>query len=397
MANILKMKKMTCKEYFSSIKGGVRQFLVNISSVFGYNSKDWLALCAWRLLCLSFSIIMAFVVVVLCIGGYEYFVDEYPYRNSSFETDGEYLSRDIIYFEDSRASQGYLLDKRTGTKVLKHIDWISMPLGSDTLVAYSNGKACGYFNAKDGRVVISPRYQHAGLFSEGLAAVEEGGKIKFVDGTGQVVIEGFNAQLAMFDDYVFHGGMVVVPSADQSKYGLMNTSGKMILPAEYDHIDVGEDYNNWSLKKDGKYAVVDADLNFVLQELPCRSVQLDETITVTMDDHSIRKYDYEGKLIDDFFVNAVKPLLYQTDKMYYTEDADSKVFSEPLIIEKFQYAYAHLFAYEAGQYEGLMTKKGHIVTKPLYKNIEAIGPDTYLCTYDNDDKVVVNGKGKIVK
>ena len=36
------------------------------------------------------------------------------------------------------------------------------------------------------------------------------------------------------------------------------------------------------------------------------------------------------------------------------------------------------------------------VTIPLYKNIEAIGYDLYLCTVSNNDKVIVNGKGEIL-
>lgn len=34
---------------------------------------------------------------------------------------------------------------------------------------------------------------------------------------------------------------------------------------------------------------------------------------------------------------------------------------------------------------------------PLYEEIEAIGPDTYLCTVSDGDKVVVNGKGEVVR
>lgn len=61
-------------------------------------------------------------------------------------------------------------------------------------------------------------------------------------------------------------------------------------------------------------------------------------------------------------------------------------------------AIARLRAYTAGDnYDGLMTRDGHIVTKPLYENIEAIGDDLYLCTVSNEDKVVLNGKGEIVK
>ncbi len=47
-------------------------------------------------------------------------------------------------------------------------------------------------------------------------------------------------------------------------------------------------------------------------------------------------------------------------------------------------------------YEGLMSADGHVVTMPLYKNIEAIDHDLYLCSSKNGDKLIVNGKGEIV-
>ena len=44
-----------------------------------------------------------------------------------------------------------------------------------------------------------------------------------------------------------------------------------------------------------------------------------------------------------------------------------------------------------------MTPDGHRVTMPIYEEIEAIGPDTYLCTVADGKKVIVNGKGEIMK
>ena len=46
---------------------------------------------------------------------------------------------------------------------------------------------------------------------------------------------------------------------------------------------------------------------------------------------------------------------------------------------------------------GLMTADGHAVTKPLYQDIEAIGPDLYMCKTTNCDWLILNGKGEIVK
>ena len=44
-----------------------------------------------------------------------------------------------------------------------------------------------------------------------------------------------------------------------------------------------------------------------------------------------------------------------------------------------------------------MTADGHIVTMPLYEEIEAIGYDLYLCEISYYDRVIVNGKGEVVK
>ena len=44
-----------------------------------------------------------------------------------------------------------------------------------------------------------------------------------------------------------------------------------------------------------------------------------------------------------------------------------------------------------------MTADGQKVTMPLYKDIEAIGYDMYLCALTDYDKVIVNGKGEVVK
>ena len=46
---------------------------------------------------------------------------------------------------------------------------------------------------------------------------------------------------------------------------------------------------------------------------------------------------------------------------------------------------------------GDMTADGHKVTMPLYWEIEALDHDLYLCATKNGDKVIVNGKGEIVR
>ncbi|MBO4314585.1 MAG: hypothetical protein J5867_01275 [Prevotella sp.] len=122
-----------------------------------------------------------------------------------------------------------------------------------------------------------------------------------------------------------------------------------------------------------------------------------------MPDHTIRKYDLQGTLINDFYISSVKMLEYEKDEFLYrrvkVQEGDDNMEGETTEVEEYHpRATARLRAYVAGDYyEGLMTADGHAVTKPLYKEIEAIGHDLYLCTSTNYDKVVVNGKGEIVR
>ena len=125
------------------------------------------------------------------------------------------------------------------------------------------------------------------------------------------------------------------------------------------------------------------------------------TIDVTMSDHTMRKYDMQGTLINDFYISSVRTLEYEKDEILYrreTNDGEGNEYDVPVVESHHPMATARLRAYVAGQgYEGLMTTDGHIVTMPLYKDIDAIGNDLYLCSSTNYDKVIVNGKGEIVK
>ena len=127
----------------------------------------------------------------------------------------------------------------------------------------------------------------------------------------------------------------------------------------------------------------------------------DDMITMTMPNHTIRKYDLKGNLINDFYYTNVYMLEYEKDEIVYRKNVvnkDDEEITEILDETYHPKAAARLRAYMAADgYEGLMSVDGHIVTMPLYQDITAIGYDLYLCEVSNGDKVIVNGKGELVK
>ena len=397
------MKKVSAKMFFTVLWRGLCQTLGWFFGLFGYKRDGKFAKCVWGLFATSGAIIMAFfALVIICAGveaAYEHWFkghdcdDEYCYHS-------EYVSRDI-YFHNTEDGKGYIYNKRTGEKLIKHIAWIANPLGKDTLVCYSNGKKRGYFSKNTGKVVIEPQYSHAWIFSDGLAGVEEDGYIKFIDETGKVVIDKKMAYIPNMEGYVFHGGYCVVDTDDGEQCGLMDKKGNIVLPMEYSSIHPSNDFKYWRIQKGEEMAVLDNNLKPILPLNECSISIGDGTIDVTMPDHTMRKYDMEGTLINDFYITSVRMLEYEKEEIIYRDNVVNKVDDELTEILEESYhphATARLRAYVAGDgYEGLMTDDGRKVTMPLYWEIEALDHDLYLCASKNGDKVIVNGKGEIVK
>lgn len=44
-----------------------------------------------------------------------------------------------------------------------------------------------------------------------------------------------------------------------------------------------------------------------------------------------------------------------------------------------------------------MTADGKVITPPSYSEIKAIGYDIYLCKYNDEDGVILNGKGERIR
>lgn len=373
--------------------------LTNLLKIFGYKKDGKLTKLIWYCFSISIVTILASIAFTIAHGAYKQATVRYNNVKCLEANGGFYVSRTIGYISDcDGGNNGYLFDKLTGEKVLTGIKWIAMPEGNDSLVCYSDGKLRGYFNAKNGKVVIPPTFRHAWIFSDGLAAIEDDGKVKFINASGTVVINNGMTCDVTSGNYVFHGGYLVVSSDDGEKKGLIDKTGQLILPMEYDSVEKADYSDFWVVRKDKKSTIYDKNMNVLIPLVDGYAYFSDNCIGVTMSDRTMRKYDYTGRLINDFYIYEVTQLTYNTDELIYAKEESSE---EPGIFEhnaSYKTKVARLRSYSAGySYEGLITADGHIVTMPLYEHIEAIGPDTYICTVSDNDKVIVNGKGEIVR
>ena len=399
----MKMRKVSAKLFFTVLWRGVCQAIKWFFGLFGYKRDGKYAKCVWGLFATSCAIVMAFfALVIVSIGGevfYKYFFrghqcdDEYCYHS-------EYINRDI-YFHSTEDGKGYIFNKRTGKKLIKNIAWIAKPLGKDTLVCFSNGKKRGYFSKNTGKIIIEPKYDHAWIFSEALASVEEDGLIKFIDGTGKSAIDLRLPYFSNMEGYVFHGGYCVIFGDGLDVFGLIDKNGKTVLPCEYNSIRPTNDLTMWRITKGKENGLLDKDLKSIIPLTECSMWICDGMVDMTMPDHTMRKYDLKGNLINDFYIANVRMLEYEKEDILYRNNVINKVDDEITEILEDTYhpkATARMRAYVAGDgYEGLMTADGHLTTLPIYKSIEALGHDLYICEVSNNDKVIINGKGEIVK
>ena len=395
------MKKVSAKMFFTVLWKGLCQALGWFFGLFGYKRDGKFAKCIWGMFVVSGATVMAvFALIVLCAGGeviYEQYFKGHQ-CNEEYCHYSQHINRDI-YFHNTEDGKGYIYDVHTGKKLLKHVAWIAHPAGKDSLICFSNGKKRGYFSKNTGKVVIEPQYNHAWIFSDGLASVEEDGYIKFIDATGKVVIDRKMAYTPDMEGYVFHGGYCIVD--EDEKCGLIDRTGKIVLPMEYSSIHPINNSDLWCVQKGEETAVLDKSLNPVLPLMEC-SIYIDEgTIDVTMPDHTMRKYDMQGALINDFYISSIRTLEYEKDEILChtrTHNDDGSGYTTSFAEPYHPKATARLRAYVAGDgYEGLMTADGHVVMMPKYKDIIALDYDLYLCTSTNYDKVIVNGKGELVR
>lgn len=399
------MEKVSSRMFFTVMWSGLCQALGWFFGLFGYKREGKFAKCVWGLFATSATIVMGFVAFNVVYGVSEEICTWYKQQHRNcrdpFCYENTFIHRNI-YFHNCNDGKGYIYNIQTGKKILEHVEWIAEPNGEDSLICFSNGKKRGYISKNTGKVIIEPKYDHAGIFSDGLASIEEDGYIKFIDGTGKVVIDKKIVHYLAMEEYVFHNGYCIVNTDDGELFGLMDKTGNIALPMEYSSVQPVNGV--WQIQKGKEMAVLDSEFKPILPFMEC-SIYIDEgTIDVTMPDHTMRKYDMQGSLINDFYITNVRTLEYKKDEICYRrtnndtndieDDEDDNTSYESYHPE----ATARLKSYIAGDgYEGLMTADGQIVTKPLYKDIEAIGYDVYLCEVTNKDKIIVNGKGEIVK
>lgn len=159
------------------------------------------------------------------------------------EADDFFDDRAVAAMEkEDRILYGYI--DRTG-------QWLIEPrytragVFAEGLAAVQRDDKFGYINTA-GEEVIAPQYAAAGRFTEGVAAIEQNGWTGFIDSTGKMIIAP--AYTCSVSHPVFVDGIAPVFGADEVT-GYINKSGAWVIPAQFHSASKFSEDKAWAMTR----------------------------------------------------------------------------------------------------------------------------------------------------
>lgn len=363
-------KKISFRMWLYVFFGGIRQFFANI---FSRRNRG----AFWRV---TWAIITLCIVLFTGMMAIAFFESRSSRIRPSDVYDSD-LSAELKFHNLGRnEGKSYIFNFRTGDKLMEGIDWIAVPADGDSLIVVAKGGKRGFVNRFTGRTAIPFDYDAAWTFTDGVAGVCRGDSVWFVDHSGRPINNRKFARKHGYGSYVYHGGYAAIPMGE--KFGLIDRKGDWAVTPEHDDIHAGPK-NMWFVMDDGKYGVIGADGSVVIPvEYSNVWINSDNGITVANADNTRSRYGYDGTLIDRFVFDETYHL------SYYIDELDEEG-NQELVVD------GTMLKYSVGNFYGLMTKDGVVVTTPQYSKIEAVKPGVYQCEIpDTGDSVMINARGE---
>jgi hypothetical protein len=369
--------------------GALKQAARWVAKMFGYKAESRLGKFVWRVFATSVAIVALLVAIALVLNVYNH-IDracerrEYQRMVNSptylHHYSNEYVSPYVIYHD---GIPGYLYNTTLGRRTTTDIHWICNSSDGDSLTCFSSSEMHkrGYFNRFTGEVVVPAQYEKAWIFSEGVACVMDKGTLHFIDHKGQRVIDKEFPYAFRIDDYCFHNGLCQM-LGDDNRIGLIDKQGNWAVSPEYYEM---------AYDTKGFWLVQDRDWNYGLLDAKGQMLLPVEYDYINIDHKDsciyVRRYyrlsqvlDFDGNVINSCNFKGVEIMEYVTGEF----DEEGALKSATANCLKY-YTYDWFY--------GLMDKDGNIITPPLYSSITAIGPDRYHCDGPNGS-VILDSKGK---
>ena len=284
------------------------------------------------------------------------------------------VSPDIVYREADDGSHGYLFNRALGLKALCGVSYMQTGDNPDSLSVVCIRGKWGFVNRLTGRMAIPAVYDAAWSFSEGLAAVQKGTGLYFIDSSGRVVIDcGLQVEREGRASYRFHRGVCRIWHPATGRQGLLGRDGRWVLDPVYDSLE--SDLEGWKFLLGDRWGLYMPGRGVVLEPLYDAVSVWPDYIKASRDGVT-SMLDLDGNVLVSTVITSVLPLEYMTD----TVVNDSVDCGWP---GRYGVGVADCRLYEAETLAGepkvgLMGRDGRCVTPAVYTEIRALSRDRYL-------------------
>ena len=133
----------------------------------------------WKVM-LSVVCLIAIIIGVCVLNAF--------YEHSTRKYFDRRLSNDVKVLSARNGGEYFVYNEKSSEFTLKNLDWVSTRPDNDSLTVFCKDDKRGYLNVNTGEMVIAPEYDHAWVFSEGLAAVVKDNKVGFINKDNELVI-----------------------------------------------------------------------------------------------------------------------------------------------------------------------------------------------------------------
>jgi hypothetical protein len=169
----------------------------------------------------------------------------------------------------------------------------------EKLICVTKNKLVGFINPKN-EVIIPLTFQNAFGFSNGLAPVFTEEKWGYIDVTGKMIIPAIYNTPYAFNN----AGVAIVRKGD--KCGLISKSGSVVLPLEYDKLFTFNTNDYWLVKHNNLYGIVNNAGKFILP-IEYKNVEkfAGDAVVVQKNDYAYGYFHKKGKLLTEcIYVSA---------------------------------------------------------------------------------------------
>lgn len=262
----------------------------------------------------------------------------------------------------------------------------------------------GYMNEK-AETVVEATLTEAGDFYYGVdwaTAYDANGEVVYIDKDGEVI--PYNSDLWGFESHI--DGLISF-SDNGLLYGVKDSEGNVIIPAQYD--EIYEVYDVFIVAEGARYGVYHKDGNqvFPVEYIDYTPINEDR-IALQDNTEKYAIYDFNGNAITghdyDKIVGRNLSNMVQASK----EDKWGYMTPDGKVIIDFQYEYIsltedpHYALITQDKKQGLLSSTGELLIEPKYTEISLtfdeeknLNKDRYMVSFHGENQII-NGEGEVV-